>query len=155
MTWYQKMAAVMFFVIGFHMDPFDGRTLFYQPDSAQVTRTIGQIEAYLRVGNVEGAKAKIEGLRKMDPQNPFIGLLEKKLAEARPQMIAPVVGRLPSSLRDVIYDSVLIAQSGQCQKAKEGLKPVRRYLASAESDLILEKVAKLCSEAATSKSFDK
>ena len=80
----------MFFVIGFQMDPFDGRTLFYQPDSAQVTRTIGQIEAYLRVGNVEGAKAKIEGLRKMDPQNPFIGLLEKKLAiHASPKTSTP------------------------------------------------------------------
>ncbi len=67
-------------------------------------------------------------------------------------MIAPVVGRLPASLRDLIYDSVLMAQSGQCQKAKEGLKPVRRYLASEESELILEKVAKHCSSATSAKS---
>ena len=133
------------------MDPFEGRTLFYQPDSAQVTRAIMQIEAYLRVGNLEGAKSRIEVLRKMDPQNPFLSALEKKLVAARPQMIAPIVERLPASLRDVIYDSVLMAQSGQCQKAKEGLKPVRRYLASEDSELILEKVAKHCSKATTSK----
>lgn len=141
---WQVITALICFIVGFKSDPFRSKQAFKGPNAGEITLKITKIESYLEVGNKEGAVALLKSLKKADPHNQVIPILEERVQKSRPRLPASEVQRLPASLRDRFYDSMIDARKGRCVEAKAGLKPIERYLKDSKD--LSSVIAALCSD---------
>lgn len=133
MRFWQVATALICLLVGYKTDPFHTRQAFRKPSAVQITQSIAKIESYIEVGNLEGARALLKSLKKVDPQNQAVGILEGRLKEARPVKAPQGIDRLPASLRDRYYDSFILAKKGHCQPAHQAFVPIEKYLHDAKS----------------------